>query len=50
MNYKLLLQKIIRITVTRQYAPHKLELIPSLWSGPGFLGCSVLPLNSAQVI
>ncbi|KHN85806.1 putative 26S proteasome non-ATPase regulatory subunit 9 [Toxocara canis] len=42
--------KKIRVTVLREGRAERLELIPQQWSGRGVLGCSVLPVTSAQVI
>ncbi|VDK58366.1 unnamed protein product [Anisakis simplex] len=42
--------KKIRITVIREGHAERLELVPRQWSGRGVLGCSVVPISSAEFI
>ncbi|OZC06510.1 hypothetical protein X798_06497 [Onchocerca flexuosa] len=41
--------KPIRVTLLRNDRPIRLELVPSIWSGKGTLGCSVLPVTPAHI-
>uniref|UniRef100_A0A8R1DTX9 Nas2_N domain-containing protein n=1 Tax=Caenorhabditis japonica TaxID=281687 RepID=A0A8R1DTX9_CAEJA len=41
--------KIIRVTVIRDLRPVRLEIIPKKWSGPGLLGCNIIPVKGENV-
>ncbi|CAO4364803.1 unnamed protein product [Caenorhabditis nigoni] len=41
--------KIIRVTVIRDNRPVRLEIRPAKWSGPGLLGCNIVPMAGANV-
>ncbi|KAF1766413.1 hypothetical protein GCK72_006370 [Caenorhabditis remanei] len=41
--------KIIRVTVIRDNRPVRLEICPKRWSGPGLLGCNIVPIAGANV-
>ncbi|VDK77611.1 unnamed protein product [Onchocerca ochengi] len=43
------MDKPIRVTLLRNDRPIRLELVPSVWSGKGTLGCSVLPVTPAHI-
>ncbi|CAI5441591.1 unnamed protein product [Caenorhabditis angaria] len=41
--------KIIRVTVLRSDHPIRLEIRPHKWSGPGLLGCNIVPLTGSTI-
>uniref|UniRef100_A0A1I7TV71 Nas2_N domain-containing protein n=1 Tax=Caenorhabditis tropicalis TaxID=1561998 RepID=A0A1I7TV71_9PELO len=41
--------KTIRVTVIRDHRPVRLEISPKKWSGPGLLGCNIVPIAGANV-
>ncbi|CAB3404971.1 unnamed protein product [Caenorhabditis bovis] len=41
--------KTIRVTVIRNERPVRLELKPKKWSGPGLLGCNIVPLTGQSM-